>query len=89
MLVGCGVCLHACVFEVRVRKLLTKLPACKVWRVLACLRVLTLRDCVCVCVCMYVQYFLATEGQQADTVAYDRPSSKLLAFLSRHYGEPA
>lgn len=36
---------------------------------------------------MLLQHFLATEGQQPEMLAYDRPSPKLLAFLHKHYSE--
>ena len=33
-----------------------------------------------------LQHFLSAEGLHPGGVAYDRPSPKLLAFLSKHYG---
>eukprot|EP00983_Pelagomonas_calceolata_P114925 1160141-Pelagomonas_calceolata.AAC.6 len=33
-----------------------------------------------------MQHFLAVENQHPGNLAYDRPSPKLLAFLSKHYG---
>jgi len=32
------------------------------------------------------EHFLAVENQHPGNLAYDRPSPKLLAFLSKHYG---
>ena len=37
-------------------------------------------------VCAHAQVFQATEGESTSSVAYDTPSSKLLAFLKKHYG---
>ena len=38
--------------------------------------------------CLCSQTFLADAGKDAAELAYDRPSPKLLSFMSKHYGGP-
>lgn len=38
------------------------------------------------CPCGTVQYMLEAEQLGPEQLGYDRPSSKLLAFMCRHYG---
>jgi hypothetical protein len=37
---------------------------------------------------VWPQTFLADAGKDAAELAYDRPSPKLLSFMSKHYGAP-
>lgn len=36
---------------------------------------------------LYLQHFLAAEGQTAASIGYDRPSHKFLHFIRKHYGK--
>lgn len=39
--------------------------------------------------CLHAQAFLTGQAETASSVAYDAPSTKLLAFLRKHFGAPA